>query len=228
MVEAWKRVKANKGNEGADGLTIEQTVEHLKTRWPYIREALLNRTYRPQPVRRVEIPKPTGGTRELNIQTVTNRLIQQALLEILQPLIDLTFSEFSYGFRPGRSAHDAVLQAQRYAQDGFWVVVDVDLEKFFGQVNHDILMDRLTKRIADKAVLQLIRRYLQAGIMADGVVIARGEGTPQGGPLSPLLANVLLDEVDRALQQRGHRFARYADDCNEYVRSQKAGEGVLR
>ncbi|EMJ7025673.1 group II intron reverse transcriptase/maturase [Escherichia coli] len=228
MVEAWKRVKANKGSAGADGLTIEQTVEHLKTRWPYIREALLNGTYRPQPVRRVEIPKPTGGTRELGIPTVTDRLIQQALLQVLQPLIDPTFSEFSYGFRPGRSAHDAVLQAQRYAQDGFRVVVDVDLEKFFDRVNHDILMDRLARRIADKVVLRLIRRYLQAGIMADGVVMARDEGTPQGGPLSPLLANVLLDEVDRALQQRGHRFARYADDCNVYVRSQKAGERVLR
>lgn len=228
MVKAWKRVKANKGSAGADGLTIEQTVEHLKTRWPYIREALLNGTYRPQPVRRVEIPKPTGGTRELGIPTVTDRLIQQALLQVLQPLIDPTFSEFSYGFRPGRSAHDAVLQAQRYAQDGFRVVVDVDLEKFFDRVNHDILMDRLARRIADKTVLRLIRRYLQAGIMADGVVMARDEGTPQGGPLSPLLANVLLDEVDRALQQRGHRFARYADDCNVYVCSQKAGERVLR
>lgn len=228
MVEAWKRVKANKGSAGADGLTIGQTVEHLRTRWPYIREALLNGTYRPQSVRRVEIPKPTGGTRELGIPTVTDRLIQQALLQVLQPLIDPTFSEFSYGFRPDRSAHDAVLQAQRYAQDGFWVVADVDLEKFFDRVNHDILMDRLASRIADKAVLRLIRRYLQAGIIADGVVMARDEGTPQGGPLSPLLANVLLDEVERALQQRGHRFARYADDCNVYVRSQKAGERVLR
>ncbi|WP_261628330.1 reverse transcriptase domain-containing protein [Escherichia coli] len=213
MVEAWKRVKANKGSAGAVGLTIGQTVEHLRTRWPYIREALLNGTYRPQPVRRVEIPKPTGGTRELGIPTVTDRLIQQALLQVLQPLIDPTFPEFSYGFRPGRSAHDAVLQAQRYAQDGFRGVVDVDPEKFFDRVNHDILMDRLARRIADKAVLRLIQRYLQAGIMADGVVMARDEGTPQGGPLSPLLANVLLDEVDRALQQRGHRFARYADDC---------------
>ena len=228
MVEAWKRVKANKGSAGADGLTIGQTVEHLRTRWPYIREALLNGTYRPQSVRRVEIPKPTGGTRELGIPTVTDRLIQQALLQVLQPLIDPTFSEFSYGFRPDRSAHDAVLQAQRYAQDGFRVVADVDLEKFFDRVNHDILMDRLASRIADKAVLRLIRRYLQAGIIADGVVMARDEGTPQGGPLSPLLANVLLDEVERALQQRGHRFARYADDCNVYVRSQKAGERVLR
>ncbi|HWT64776.1 MAG TPA: group II intron reverse transcriptase/maturase [Terracidiphilus sp.] len=227
MVEAWKRVKANKGSAGVDGLTIEQTVSHLKDHWPRVRAELLNGTYRPQAVRRVGIPKPTGGTRELGIPTVTDRLIQQALLQVLQPLIDPTFSEFSYGFRPGRSAHHAVLQAQRYAQEGFRVVVDVDLEKFFDRVNHDILMDRLAKRVPDKAVLRLIRRYLQAGIMANGVVMARDEGTPQGGPLSPLLANVLLDEVDRALQQRGHRFARYADDCNVYVRSQKAGERVL-
>ena len=164
----------------------------------------------------------------LTVPTVVDRLIQQALLQVLQPLIDPTFSEFSYGFRPGRSAHDAVRQAQRYAQEGYRTVVDVDLEKFFDRVNHDVLMDRLARRVADKAVLRLIRRYLQAGIMADGVVIARDEGTPQGGPLSPLLANVLLDEVDQALHQRGHRFARYADDCNVYVRSQKAGERVLR
>jgi RNA-directed DNA polymerase len=178
-------------------------------------------------VRRVEIPKPTGGMRELGIPTVLDRLIQQALLQVLQPMIDPTFSKFSYGFRPGRSAHDAVLQAQRYAQEGYRVVVDVDLEKFFDRVNHDILMDRLAKRIADKTVLRLIRSYLQAGIMANGVVMDRSEGTPQGGPLSPLLANVLLDEVDQDLQRRGHRFARYADDCNVYVRSQKAGERVL-
>lgn len=228
MVTAWKRVKANKGSAGVDGLTIGETVEHLKTHWPRIRRELLNGTYRPQAVRRVEIPKPTGGMRELGIPTVTDRLIQQALLQVLQPLIDPTFSEFSYGFRPGRSAHGAVLQAQRYAQEGFRVVVDVDLEKFFDRVNHDILMDRLAKRISDKAALRLVRRYLEAGVMMNGVVVARDEGTPQGGPLSPLLANVLLDDVDRALTQRGHRFARYADDCNVYVRSQKAGERVLR
>ena len=227
MAAAWKRVKANKGSAGVDGLTIAETPEFLKTHWPHIRAEILSGTYRPQAVRRVEIPKPTGGTRELGIPTVLDRLIQQALLQVLQPMIDSTFSEFSYGFRPGRSAHDAVLQAQRYAQEGYRVVVDVDLEKFFDRVNHDILMDRLAKRIADKAVLRLIRSYLQAGIMANGVVMDRSEGTPQGGPLSPLLANVLLDEVDQDLQRRGHRFARYADDCNVYVRSQKAGERVL-
>ena len=227
MAAAWKRVKPNKASAGVDGLSIEQTPQYLKTHWPQIRSELLNGTYRPQAVRRVEIPKPTGGTRELGIPTVVDRLIQQALLQILQPLIDPTFSEFSYGFRPGRSAHDAVRKAQQYAQEGYRVVVDVDLEKFFDLVNHDILMDRLAKRIADKAVLRLIRRYLQAGIMADGVVLERERGTPQGGPLSPLLANVLLDEVDKALENRGHRFVRYADDCNVYLRSQKAGERVL-
>ena len=228
MVAAWKRVKANKGSAGVDGLSIDQTVEYLKEHWPRIRAELLSGTYRPQAVRRVEIPKPGGGKRELGIPTVVDRLIQQALLQILQPQIDPTFSEFSYGFRPGRSAHDAVRRAQRCAQEGFRVVVDVDLEKFFDRVNHDILMDRLARHISDKAVLRLIRRYLQAGIMADGVVLDRVEGTPQGGPLSPLLANVMLDEVDKALEKRGHRFARYADDCNVYVRSQKAGERVLR
>ena len=228
MAAAWKRVKANKGSAGVDGLSIEQTGGYIKEHWPQIRLELLNGSYRPQAVRRVEIPKPAGGQRELGIPTVLDRLIQQALLQILQPLIDPSFSDFSYGFRPGRSAHDAVRQAQRYAQDGYRIVVDVDLEKFFDLVNHDILMDRLAKRIADKAVLRLIRRYLQAGIMVNGVRVEREQGTPQGGPLSPLLANVLLDEVDKALETRGHRFARYADDCNVYVRSQHAGERVLR
>ncbi len=227
MAAAWKRVKANKGSAGVDGLTIEQTAEHLKERWPQVRKELIAGKYQPQAVRRVEIPKPTGGMRELGIPTVMDRLIQQALLQVLQPLMDPTFSEFSHGFRPGRSAHDAVLQAQLYVQEGFQVVVDVDWEKFFDRVNHDILMDRLAKRIADKAVLRLIRLYLQAGIMPGGVVMDRSEGTPQGGPLSPLLANVLLDEVEQDLQRRGHRFARDADDCNVYVRSQKAGERVL-
>jgi len=227
LVKAWKRVKANRGSAGVDGRTIAETAAYLKTHWPRIRDALLDGSYRPEPVRRVQIPKPGGGMRELGIPTVTDRLIQQALLQVLQPRIDPTFSEHSYGFRPGRRAHDAVLTAQRYVQDGYRVVVDVDLEKFFDRVNHDILMERLSRRIGDKAVLRLIRRYLSAGIMDGGVVMQRYEGTPQGGPLSPLLANVLLDEVDRALETRGHRFVRYADDCNVYVRSRQAGERVL-
>jgi RNA-directed DNA polymerase len=227
LQQAWKRVKANKGSEGVDGLDIDQTAQHLKTAWPDIRERLLRGTYRPSPVRRVTIPKPDGGERELGIPTVTDRLIQQALLQVMQPMLDPTFSEHSYGFRPGRRAHDAVLAAQAYVQSGRRVVVDVDLEKFFDRVNHDILMDRLGKRIGDAAVLRLIRAYLDAGIMSDGVVSQRYQGTPQGGPLSPLLANVLLDEVDRELERRGHCFARYADDCNVYVRSVKAGERVM-
>lgn len=227
LVMAWKRVKANRGSAGVDGKSIAQTAEHLKTHWPRIREAVLDGSYRPEPVRRVQIPKPGGGQRELGIPTVTDRLIQQALLQVLQPIIDPTFSEHSYGFRPGRRARDAVLMAQRHAQDGYRVVVDVDLEKFFDRVNHDILMERLSRRITDKAVLRLVRHYLVAGIMDGGVLSERYEGTPQGGPLSPLLANVLLDEVDRALEKRGHRFVRYADDCNVYVRSRRSGERVL-
>lgn len=224
---AWKRVKANAGSAGIDGLTVRQTAEYLKARWPRLKQELLEGRYRPAPVRRVQIPKAGGGMRELGIPTVTDRLIQQALLQVLQPLIDPSFSEHSYGFRPGRRAHDAVCRAQQYVQAGYRTVVDVDLEKFFDRVNHDVLMDRLGKRIADQAVLRLVRRYLQAGIMMHGVVVERYEGTPQGGPLSPLLANVLLDEVDRELERRGHRFVRYADDCNVYVRSQKAGERVM-
>ena len=228
LARAWKRVKANKGSAGVDGRTVLDTVEYLKDAWPDIRQRLLDGTYKPEPVRRVGIPKPGGGTRELGIPTVTDRLIQQALLQVLQPLIDSTFSEHSYGFRPGRSAHQAVLAAQAHVEAGHRVVVDVDLEKFFDRVNHDILMDRLAKRIADKRVVRLIRRYLQAGILSNGVCNDRQEGTPQGGPLSPLLANVLLDEVDRELERRGHRFVRYADDCNVYVRSERAGERVLQ
>jgi RNA-directed DNA polymerase len=227
LAAAWKRVKANGGSAGVDGRTVQQTGEDLKTQWPGIRRGLLEGTYRPSPVRRVGIPKPGGGTRELGIPTVVDRLIQQALLQVLQPLIDPTFSEHSYGFRPGRSAHGAVRAARQYVEQGHRVVVDVDLEKFFDRVNHDILMDRLARRIADKAVLRLIRHYLNAGIMANGVMQMRVEGTPQGGPLSPLLANVLLDEVDRELERKGHKFVRYADDCNVYVKSERAGQRVL-
>jgi RNA-directed DNA polymerase len=228
MAAAWKHVKANKGSAGVDGRTVQDTGEYLKSAWPDIRRRLLDGSYRPDPVRRVGIPKPGGGVRELGIPTVVDRLIQQALLQVLQPLIDPSFSAHSHGFRPGRSAHGAVLEAQQYVQAGYGTVVDVDLEQFFDRVNHDILMNRLAKRIADKRVLRLIRRYLQAGIMAHGVHSARWEGTPQGGPLSPLLATVLLDEVDRELERRGYKFVRYADDCNVYVKSRRAGERVLQ
>lgn len=225
--QAFKRVRANKGAAGVDGLDINQTSRHLVTAWPDIRRQLLAGTYRPRPVRRVMIPKPDGGERELGIPTVTDRLIQQALLQVLQPILDPTFSEHSYGFRPGRRAHDAVLAAQAYVQSGFRVVVDVDLSKFFDRVNHDILIDRLRRRVDDAGVIWLIRAYLNSGIMDDGVAQSREEGTPQGGPLSPLLANVMLDEVDKELERRGHRFARYADDANVYVRSVRAGERVM-
>ncbi len=227
LQRAWKRVRANKGAAGIDGLDIDQTAAHLRTAWPEIREQLLSGTYRPLPVRRVTIPKPDGGERELGIPTVTDRLIQQALLQVLQPILDPTFSEHSYGFRPNRSAHDAVLAAQSYVQSGRRIVVDVDLEAFFDRVNHDILIDRLRKRIGDAGVIRLIRAYLNSGIMTGGVVQERNRGTPQGGPLSPLLANVLLDEVDKELERRGHCFVRYADDANVYVRSRKAGERVM-
>lgn len=224
---AFKRVRANKGAAGVDGLDIDQTARHLSTAWPAIREQLLQGMYRPSPVRRVTIPKPDGGERELGIPTVVDRLIQQALLQILQPILDPTFSEHSYGFRPGRRAQDAVLAAQAHVQAGRPVVVDVDLEKFFDRVNHDILIDRLSKRIGDAGVIRLIRAYLDSGIMMDGVVQQRTQGTPQGGPLSPLLANVLLDEVDKELERRGHCFVRYADDANVYVRSVQAGQRVM-
>ncbi|UVJ43097.1 group II intron reverse transcriptase/maturase [Pseudomonas sp. LS1212] len=227
LKRAWKRVKANKGAAGVDGLDIDQTAEHLLSQWVVIREQLVSGVYRPSPVRRVAIPKPDGGQRELGIPTVTDRLIQQALLQILQPLLDPTFSEHSYGFRPGRCAQGAVLAAQCYVSSGRKVVVDVDLEKFFDRVDHDILMDRLRKRISDRAVIRLIRAYLGAGTLINGVLENSLCGAPQGGPLSPLLANVLLDEVDRELERRGHCFVRYADDANVYVRSQKAGHRVM-
>ena len=232
LQQAWKRVKANKGAAGVDGRDIPETARYLRSAWPEIRERLLQGTYRPSPVRRVTIPKPDGGERELGIPTVTDRLIQQALLQILQPILDPTFSEYSFGFRPGRSAQEAVVRAQAYVQSGRRIVVDVDLEKFVDRVNHDILMGRLQKRIGDAGVLRLIRAYLNGGIMQDRIVVSRHQGTPQGGPLSPLLANVLLanvllDEVDKELERRGHCFVRYADDANVYVRSRKAGERVM-
>ena len=227
LQRAWKRVKANKGAAGVDGLSIEQTAERLLTEWAGIRAQLLSGLYRPSRVRRVMIAKPDGSQRELGIPTVTDRLIQQALLQVLQPLLDPGFSEHSYGFRPGRRAHDAVLAAQAYVQSGRRIVVDVDLEKFFDRVNHDILIERLRKRVPDQGVLRLIRAYLNSGILDGGLVMQRHEGTPQGGPLSPLLANVLLDEVDKELERRGHCFVRYADDCNVYVHSRRAGERVM-
>ncbi|TAJ75098.1 MAG: group II intron reverse transcriptase/maturase [Gallionellaceae bacterium] len=224
---AWRRVKANKGAAGVDGLDIEQTARMLQTSWPCIRDDLLAGCYRPSPVRKVMIPKPDGSQRELGIPTVLDRLIQQALLQVLQPLIDPSFSKHSHGFRPGRRAHDAVKAARGYVQSGKRVVVDVDLAKFFDRVNHDILIDRLKRRIDDAGVIRLTRAYLNAGIMDGAAVSERHMGTPQGGPLSPLLANVLLDEVDKALEARGYSFARYADDCNVYVGSTKAGERVM-
>jgi RNA-directed DNA polymerase len=224
---ALKRVRKNKGSAGIDGMTVEELLPHLKTNWPALREQLLSGSYQPSPVRKVTIKKSDGGERELGIPTVVDRFIQQAILQVLSPLFDPTFSPCSYGFRPGRSAHDAVVHAQRYLNEGRHVVVDVDLEKFFDRVNHDVLLGRLAKRIEDKRLLGLIRRYLEAGMMSQGVVRERHEGTPQGGPLSPLLGNVLLDEVDKELQRRGHAFVRYADDLNVYVRSERAGERVM-
>ena len=227
LARALKRVRQNQGSAGVDGMTVDELMPYLRDHWPAIREQLLAGRYQPSAVRQHQIPKAGGGMRVLGIPTVLDRFIQQAVLQVLQPRFDPTFSESSYGFRPGRSAHDAVCQAQRYVQSGRRWVVDVDLEKFFDRVNHDVLMGKLTQRITDRRVLALIRRYLGAGNMANGVVQERHEGTPQGGPLSPLLANVLLDEVDQELERRGHRFARYADDCNVYVRSRRAGERVM-
>ena len=224
---ALRRVKQNHGSPGIDGMTVGELPAHLVMHWEGLREQLLIGTYQPQPVKRQAIPKAGGGVRELGIPTALDRFIQQCILQVLQPRFDPTFSEHSFGFRPGRRAHDAVREAQRYIQEGRRWVVDVDLEKFFDRVNHDVLMGRLAQRIADKRMLGLIRRYLEAGILAEGVTKERHEGTPQGGPLSPLLANALLDEVDRELEKRGHAFVRYADDCNVYVRSRRAGERVL-
>src|SRR6266581_3220855 len=225
---ALKRVRQNKGSPGVDGMTVDELPKHLVENWEAIRAQLLAGTYQPKPVREVEIPKSGGGVRKLGIPSVLDRFIQQCILQVLQPMFDPTFSEHSHGFRPRRSAHDAVCAAQRYIQEGKRVVVDVDLETFFDRVNHDVLMGRLEKRIGDKRMLGLIRRYLEAGSMANGVVMERDEGTPQGGPLSPLLANVLLDEVDKELERRGLSFVRYADDLNVYVRSKRAGEDAMQ
>ncbi len=225
---ALRRVKENRGSAGVDGMTVGELSAYLALHWEKLRDQLVSGSYQPQPVRRQTIPKSDGGVRELGIPTVLDRFVQQAILQVLQPIFDPTFSEASYGFRPGRRAHDAVRRAQEHVQAGFSWVVDVDLERFFDRVNHDVLMGRLSKRIADRRVLGLVRRYLEAGVLSGGVVVERYEGTPQGGPLSPLLANVLLDEVDRELEKRGHRFVRYADDCNVYVRSRRAGERVMQ
>src|ERR1700749_1804401 len=224
---ALAQVKRNKGAPGIDGMTVETLVSYLKEHWLTIRAQLLEGTYKPQPVRRVEIPKASGGTRPLGIPTVLDRFIQQAVMQMLQADWDGTFSETSFGFRPGRSAHQAVEQAQAYIASGYAVVVDIDLEKFFDRVNHDLLMGLVAKRVTDKRLLKLIRGFLHAGVMEEGLVSPTEEGTPQGGPLSPLLSNLMLDVLDKELEKRGHRFVRYADDCNIYVRSQKAGERVL-
>jgi RNA-directed DNA polymerase len=225
--QAYRRVKANKGAPGVDGMTIDELPTWFAVHQQEFLAALRDGTYAPQPVRGVQIPKPGGGVRQLGIPTVIDRLVQQALLQVLEPLLDPTFSASSYGFRPGRGAHDALVQAQKYVAEGRTIVVDMDLEKFFDRVNHDILMARLARRVADKRLLRIVRRFLEAGLMQDGVCVERYEGTPQGGPLSPLLANVLLDDLDKELERRGHCFCRYADDCNIYVQSQAAGERVL-
>lgn len=224
---ALKRVRRNKGGAGIDGMRVEELSDHLRENWPRLREQLLCGRYQPAMVRQHLIPKSGGGMRKLGIPTVLDRFIQQALLQVLQPMFDPSFSQHSHGFRPSRRAHEAVVEAQRYVQQGRRIVVDVDLEQFFDRVNHDVLMGRLAKRIGDRRVLGLIRRYLEAGVLANGLAMERHEGTPQGGPLSPLLANVLLDEVDKELEKRGHAFVRYADDCNVYVRSRRAGERVM-
>jgi RNA-directed DNA polymerase len=227
LKEALRQVRGNKGSAGVDRMTVDQLGDYLKQHWPAIREQLLNGTCEPKPVRRVEIPKPDGGMRKLGIPTVLDRFIQQAVMQVLQKRWDPTFSQYSYGFRPRRSAHHAVAQAQRYIAQGYGWVIDLDLEKFFDRVNHDKLMGQIAKRVEDKRLLKLIRAFLNAGVMENGLVSPSVEGTPQGGPLSPLLSNLVLDELDRELECRGHRFVRYADDCNIYVRSERAGQRVM-
>ena len=226
--KALERVEANKGSPGVDGMTVSELPGYLEKHWPATREQLLSGTYRPQPVKRAEIPKPDGGVRKLGIPTVLDRFVQQAVMQVLQGRWDSTFSEQCFGFRPGRSAHQAVAQAQQHVAEGHGWVVDIDLEKFFDRVNHDKLMGQVAKRVADKRLLKLIRAFLNAGVMENGLVSPTEEGTPQGGPLSPLLSNLVLDELDRELERRGHRFVRYADDCNIYVRSERAGQRVMK
>src|SRR4249920_3851531 len=227
LKEALRQVRGNKGSAGVDRMTVDQLGDYLKQHWPAIREQLLNGTYEPKPVRRVEIPKPDGGVRKLGIPTVLDRFIQQAVMQVLQKQWDRTFSDHSYGFRSGRSAHQAVAKAQQYVAGGHGWVVDFDLEKFFDRVHHDKLMGQIAKRVEDKRLLKLIRAFLNAGVMENGLVSPSVEGTPQGGPLSPLLSNLVLNELDRELERRGHRFVRYADDCNIYVRTERAGQRVM-
>ena len=227
LLTALKRVERNKGSHGIDGMSVKFLRRHLYENWDSLRETLRTGNYQPSPVRRVEIPKPSGGVRLLGIPTVTDRFIQQAIAQVLTPIFDPTFSEKSFGFRPNRSAHDAVRRAKGYIKEGFRWVIDMDLEKFFDKVNHDKLMGILTKRIEDRILLKLIRKYLQSGVMLNGIVQSTEEGTPQGGPLSPLLSNIILDKLDKELEARGHKFVRYADDCNIYVKSLKAGERVM-
>ena len=227
MLQALKRVEKNKGSHGVDMMPVQTLRQHILENWSSIKEHILNGVYEPQPVRRIEIPKPDGGVRLLGIPTVTDRLIQQAIAQVLSRLYDPSFSDHSYGFRPGRSAHDAVRKAKGYIREGYRWTVDMDLEKFFDKVNHDRLMSTLAKRIDDKPLLKLIRKYLQSGVLINGIVLDTNEGTPQGGPLSPLLSNIVLDELDIELEQRGHKFVRYADDCNIYVKTKRAGERVM-
>ena len=227
LLLAMKRVISNKGSHGVDGMTVYELKQFLQMNWIRIREDIFNNEYKPMPVRRVEIPKSSGGTRLLGIPTVLDRFIQQAIAQELNLIYDENFSENSFGFRPRRAAKDAIKKAESYINEGYRWVVDIDLEKFFDKVNHDILMYKLSKDIKDKRVLKLIRKYLQSGIMINGIVVSNEEGTPQGGPLSPLLSNIMLDELDKELEKRGHRFCRYADDCNIYVKSKRAGERVM-
>jgi len=224
MLNALAKVESNKGAPGIDGVEVTSLRKNLKEDWHYTKSALLSGTYKPMPVREVDIPKPDGGFRTLGIPTVTDRMIQQAVSLKLMPIFDKDFSKYSYGFRPGRSAHQAVLKAREYIEEGYKWVVDIDIEKFFDRVNHDMLMARVARKITDKRVLKLVRSYLNAGVMRDGVVIGKHKGTPQGGPLSPLLSNIVLDDLDKELTKRGHKYTRYADDCNIYCRSRRAAE----